>query len=201
MVVIGIAGGSGSGKTTVVRKIIQSLPKESVAVLSQDSYYKDNSHIPLEERKKINFDHPDAIEFELLAQHIQALKDEETVYEPTYSYITCERQKKTNIVPPKKVIIVEGILILSQPVVRDLFDIKVFVSADDDDRLSRIIQRDTMERGRTVKDVLDRYEEVVKPMHLQFIAPSKRYADIILPQGGNNTVAINILTHFIHRKL
>ena len=201
MVVIGIAGGSGSGKTTVVRKIIQSLPKESVAVLSQDSYYKDNSHIPLEERKKINFDHPDAIEFELLAQHIQALKDEETVYEPTYSYITCERQKKTNIVPPKKVIIVEGILILSQPVVRDLFDIKVFVSADDDDRLSRIIQRDTMERGRTVKDVLDRYVEVVKPMHLQFIAPSKRYADIILPQGGNNTVAINILTHFIHRKL
>jgi len=201
MVVIGIAGGSGSGKTTVVRKIIQSLPKESVAVLSQDSYYKDNSHIPLEERKKINFDHPDAIEFELLAQHIQALKDEETVYEPTYSYITCERQKKTNIVPPKKVIIVEGILILSQPVVRDLFDIKVFVSADDDDRLSRIIQRDTRERGRTVKNVLDRYEEVVKPMHLQFIAPSKRYADIILPQGGNNTVAINILTHFIHRKL
>jgi len=201
MVVIGIAGGSGSGKTTVVRKIIQSLPKESVAVLSQDSYYKDNSHIPLEERKKINFDHPDAIEFELLAQHIKALKNEETVYEPTYSYITCERQKKTNTVPPKKVIIVEGILILSQPIVRDLFDIKVFVSADDDDRLSRIIQRDTIERGRTVKDVLDRYEEVVKPMHLQFIAPSKRYADIILPQGGNNTVAINILTHFIHRKL
>jgi len=201
MVVIGIAGGSGSGKTTVVRKIIQSLPKESVAILSQDSYYKDNSHISLEERKKINFDHPDAIEFELLAQHIEALKNEETVYEPTYSYITCERQKKTNVVPPKKVIIVEGILILSQPIVRDLFDIKVFVSADDDDRLSRIIQRDTIERGRTVKDVLDRYEEVVKPMHLQFIAPSKRYADIILPQGGNNTVAINILTHFIHRKL
>jgi uridine kinase len=201
MIVIGIAGGSGSGKTTVVKKIIESLPPDSVAVLSQDSYYKDNSHIPMEERKKINFDHPDAIEFDLLAKHIKSLKKSIAVEEPTYSYITCERQEESITVMPKKVIIVEGILILSQKVLRDTFDIKVFVSADDDDRLSRVIQRDIVERGRTVQDVLDRYDKIVKPMHLQFIAPSMRYADIIMPQGGKNKVAIDVLTNFIHRKL
>ncbi|MBN2667729.1 MAG: uridine kinase [Bacteroidales bacterium] len=201
MIVIGIAGGSGSGKTTVVRKIIESLPPDSVAILSQDSYYKDNSHIPMEERKKINFDHPDAIEFELLAKHIKQLKKNQAVEEPTYSYITCERLEESRTVSPKKVIIVEGILILSQKILRDKFDIKVFVSADNDDRLSRIIQRDTVERGRTVEDVLQRYDAIVKPMHLEFIAPSMRYADIIMPQGGKNTVAIDVLTHFIHRKL
>ena len=201
MIVIGIAGGSGSGKTTVVKKIIESLPKDSVAVLSQDSYYKDNSHIPMEERKKINFDHPDSIEFELLAKHIQNLKDSAPIEQPTYSYITCERQKESITILPKKVIIVEGILILSQKILRDIFDIKVFVSADDDDRLSRVIQRDTVERGRDVKEILNRYDKIVKPMHLQFIAPSMRYADIIMPQGGKNKVAIDILTNFIHRKL
>ena len=201
MIVIGIAGGSGSGKTTVVKKIIESLPKDSVAVLSQDSYYKDNSHIPMEERKKINFDHPDSIEFELLAKHIQNLKDSAPIEQPTYSYITCERQKESITILPKKVIIVEGILILSQKILRDIFDIKVFVSADDDDRLSRVIQRDTVERGRDVKEILKRYDKIVKPMHLQFIAPSMRYADIIMPQGGKNKVAIDILTNFIHRKL
>ena len=201
MIVIGIAGGSGSGKTTVVKKIIESLPPNSVAVLSQDSYYKDNSHIPMTERKKINFDHPESIEFDLLAKHIQNLKDSVPIEEPTYSYITCERQKESNTVLPRKVIIVEGILILSQKILRDVFDIKVFVSADDDDRLSRVIQRDTVERGRDVKEILTRYDKVVKPMHLQFIAPSMRYADIIMPQGGKNKVAIDVLTNFIHRKL
>lgn len=201
MIVIGIAGGSGSGKTTVVRKIIESLPPDSVAVLSQDSYYKDNSHIPMEERKKINFDHPDSIEFSLLAKHIKNLKNSLPVEEPTYSYITCERQKESRTVLPRKVIIVEGILILSQKILRDIFDIKVFVSADDDDRLSRVIQRDIVERGRTIENVLDRYDNIVKPMHLEFIAPSMRYADIIMPQGGKNKVAIDVLTHFIHRKI
>jgi len=201
MIVIGIAGGSGSGKTTVVKRIIESLPNDSVAILSQDSYYKDNSHIPMAERKKINFDHPEAIEFELLAKHIKALKNSVPVEEPTYSYITCERQKESRTVLPRKVIIVEGILILSQKILRDVFDIKVFVSADDDDRLSRVIQRDTVERGRNVQEILDRYDSIVKPMHLQFIAPSMRYADIIMPQGGKNKVAIEVLTHFIHRKL
>jgi uridine kinase len=201
MVVIGIAGGSGSGKTTVVKKIIKSLPPNSVAILSQDSYYKDNSHIPMEDRRKINFDHPDAIEFELLAKHIEMLRQKEIVQEPTYSYITCERQPESIEVQPRKVLIVEGILILSQKILRDLFDIKVFVSADDDDRLSRVIQRDIVERGRTVEEVLQRYDKIVKPMHLEFIAPSMRYADIIMPQGGKNKVAIDVLTHFIHRKL
>jgi len=201
MIVIGIAGGSGSGKTTVVKKIIESLPPNSVAILSQDSYYKDNSHISMEERKKINFDHPESIEFELLVKHIETLRNSVPVEEPTYSYITCERQEKSNTVLPRKVIIVEGILILSQKILRDACDIKVFVSADDDDRLSRVIQRDTVERGRSVQDVLDRYDRNVKPMHLQFIAPSMRYADIIMPQGGKNKVAIDVLTHFIHRKL
>jgi uridine kinase len=201
MIVIGIAGGSGSGKTTVVKKIIESLPPDSVAVLSQDSYYKDNSHIPMEERKKINFDHPDSIEFELLAKHISNLKQSLPIEEPTYSYITCERQKESITVLPRKVIIVEGILILSQKILREIFDIQVFVSADDDDRLSRVIQRDIIERGRTVQDVLERYDKIVKPMHLQFIAPSMRYADIIMPQGGKNKVAIDVLTNFIHRKL
>ena len=201
MIVIGIAGGSGSGKTTVVKRIMESLPNDSVAVLSQDSYYKDNSHIPMEERKKINFDHPDSIEFELLAKHIKALSNSVPVEEPTYSYITCERQKESRTVLPRKVIIVEGILILSQKILRDVFDIKVFVSADDDDRLSRVIQRDTVERGRDVQEILNRYDNIVKPMHLQFIAPSMRYADIIMPQGGKNKVAIEVLTHFIHRKL
>ncbi len=201
MIVIGIAGGSGSGKTTVVRKIIESLPTDSVAVLSQDSYYKDNSHIPMTDRKKINFDHPESIEFDLLAKHILDLKNSVSVEEPSYSYITCERQKESRTVHPRKVIIVEGILILSQKILRDVFDIKVFVSADDDDRLSRVIQRDTVERGRSVQEILTRYDKIVKPMHLQFIAPSMSYADIIMPQGGKNKVAIDVLTHFIHRKL
>jgi uridine kinase len=201
MIVIGIAGGTGSGKTTVVKKIAESIDKNDVAIVSQDSYYKDSSHLPLEERQKINFDHPDSIELSLLAKHIKALKENKSIEEPIYSYLTCTRADETNTIKPKKIIIVEGILVLSDPALRELFDIKVFVSADADDRLIRVINRDILERGRSVNDVLERYHASVKPMHLQFIEPTKRYADLIVPQGGHNKVAINILTSFIQQNL
>lgn len=201
MLVIGIAGGTGSGKTTVVKKIMKSLPKGEVAILSQDSYYKDNSHLPLEERQKMNFDHPNSLEFDLLIDHLKDLRKGETIQEPIYSYLTCTRAKETNPVKPHDVVIVEGILILSDPNLRDLFDIKVFVSADADDRLIRVINRDIAERGRSVGNVLERYEKTVKPMHIQFIEPTKKFADIIVPQGGNNKVAIDILTSIIKMNL
>ncbi|MFT3738630.1 MAG: uridine kinase [Breznakibacter sp.] len=201
MLIIGIAGGTGSGKTTVVRKIMERLPKDEVAILPQDSYYKDNGGIPLEERQKINFDHPDSIEFDLLVEHLKMLKRNESIRQPIYSYITCTRSKETIEVKPRDVIIVEGILVLTHPPLRELMDLKVFVDAEADDRLIRVIQRDISERGRTVDKVLVRYEDTVKPMHLQFIEPTKRYADLIVPQGGNNHIAIDILTHFIERNL
>lgn len=201
MLVIGIAGGTGSGKTTVVKKLIEQLPKGKVAVLSQDSYYKDNSHLPLEERQKINFDHPKSIEFNLLIDHIKRLKSGESVEEPVYSYLTCTREKETKKIDPKEVVIVEGILILTNEKLRKLFDIKIFVYADDDDRLGRVISRDILERGRSVDKVLLRYSKSVKPMHLQFIEPSKIYADIIVPQGGHNKVAIEILSTIIEKNL
>jgi uridine kinase len=201
MLVIGIAGGTGSGKTTVVKKIIESLPEGDVGVLAQDAYYRDNSDIPLEERQKINFDHPDAIEFELLAEHIRHLKKGSTVKQPIYSYLTCTRAEETIPVNPKKVIIVEGILCLAPKELRDLMNIKVFVDCEADLRLSRVIQRDIIERGRNVAQVLERYEKTVRPSHLQFIEPTKRYADIIVPQGGKNTVAIDIITQYIEKHL
>ncbi len=201
MLIVGIAGGTGSGKTTVVRKIVEKLPQESVAILSQDSYYKDQGHLPLEERQKINFDHPNAIEFDLLIDHIKKLRQGFAIEEPIYSYITCTRSDKTIHVEPKDVIIVEGILVLTIPELRDLFDIKVFVDADADDRLIRVIRRDIKERGRDVETVLRRYLETVKPMHEQFIEPSKRYADLIVPEGGNNKVAIDILVSTIEKYL
>ena len=201
MLIIGIAGGTGSGKTTVVKKIVRSLPKGEVAVLSQDSYYKDNSHLPLEERQQINFDHPNSLEFDLLIDHLKGLKKGKTIPEPIYSYLTCTRAKETNPFAPREVVIVEGILILSHPGLRDIFDIKVFVSADADDRLIRVVNRDIAERGRSVKAVLERYEKTVKPMHIQFIEPTKQFADIIVPQGGNNHVAIDILTSIIEVNL
>jgi uridine kinase len=201
MLIIGIAGGTGSGKTTVVRKIIERLNKGEVAVLPQDSYYRDNIDLSLEERQEINFDHPRSIEFELLIEHVRNLKEGISINQPIYSYITCLRSEETIKVEPKGVIIVEGLLILTDPVLRDLMDLKVFVDCDADDRLNRVIKRDIVERGRSVDKVLDRYEKTVKPMHLQFIEPSKRYADIIVPQGGNNVVAIDILTHFIQKNL
>ena len=177
------------------------MPVGCVTVVPQDSYYKDNSHLPLEERQKINFDHPDAIEWPLLIEHIKDLKNKNRIQQPIYSYLTCTRSKETIEIVPSSVIIVEGILILSQPELRELMDLKIFVDADADDRLSRVIQRDIVERGRSVAMVLERYDKTVKPSHLQFIEPTKRYADIIVPQGGNNQVAINLLTQFIIQHL
>ncbi|NVN93644.1 MAG: uridine kinase [Bacteroidetes bacterium] len=201
MLIIGIAGGSGSGKTTVVKKIIKNLPKDSVSIISQDSYYKDNGHKSPEERAKINFDHPSSIEFNLLIKHLDILKEGNPIEMPIYSYLTCGRSKETIPIIPKKVIIVEGILILSSPRMRDRMDIKVFVDADGDDRLMRIIWRDLEERGRSFQQVLEHYDKYVKPMHLQFIEPTKRYADIIVPQGGKNQVAIDILSSRIKMNL
>ena len=201
MLIIGIAGGTGSGKTTVVRKIIQSLPEGEVTVIPQDSYYRDNSNLPLEERLKLNFDEPAAIEFELLVNQLKDLKAGKPVEQPIYSYLTCTRSKETIPIQPRGVIIVEGILILCDEELRNMMDMKVFVDADADDRLIRVINRDIIERGRTVEMVIDRYEKVLKPMHLQHIEPTKRYADLIIPQGGNNLVAIDILTNFIAHKL
>ena len=194
MLIIGIAGGSGSGKTTVVRKIIESLPGDSVSLISQDSYYKDNGDLPEAEKKKINFDHPSSIEWELLIEHLDMLRRGKHIPMPIYSYVTCARAKETIEVFPTKVIIIEGILILTNPALRERFDIKAYVDADSDDRLMRIISRDIKERGRNYQQVLEHYAEFVKPMHLQFIEPTKRYADIIIPMGGKNKVAIDILS-------
>ncbi|MBP6635359.1 MAG: uridine kinase [Paludibacter sp.] len=201
MLIIGIAGGTGSGKTTVVRKITERLPAGEVAILPQDSYYRDSSHLPLEERLEINFDHPASIEFELLTKHLKELKKGNQIQQPIYSYLTCTRAEETIPVNPCKVIIVEGILILSNPELRKLMDLKIFVDADADDRLIRVINRDIVERGRSVNKVMERYECTVKPMHLQFIEPTKRFADIIVPQGGNNHIAIDILTKYIENNL
>jgi len=201
MLVIGIAGGTGSGKTTVVRKIIEQLPEGEVTVLPQDNYYKDNSNISLEERKKLNFDHPDSIEWELLIEHVQKLKNSESIQMPSYSYLTCTRNEETTQINPRYVVIVEGILILGNEKLRDLMDLRIFVDADADDRLARVITRDIIERGRGVDQTLKRYKETVKPSHLQFIEPTKRYANLIVPQGGNNTVAINILKQHIEQNL
>ncbi len=201
MLIIGIAGGTGSGKTTVVKKLVEQIPKGEVTIIPQDSYYKDNSHLPIEERQKINFDHPNSIEWDLLIEHIKQLKKGNSVNEPIYSYLTCTRDSKTKKIEPHNVLIVEGILILTNKELRDLLDIKLFVYADDDDRLGRVIERDIVERGRTVKKVLDRYAKVVKPMHLQFIEPSKSFADLIIPQGGHNKVAIEMLSSIIEKYL
>ncbi len=201
MLIVGIAGGTGSGKTTVVKEIVKRFESSDVAVLSQDSYYKDSSHLPLEVRQEKNFEHPDALEFKLLYKHLQNKKKGESIEEPIYSYLTCTRASETITVDPCKVVIVEGILIFSNEKLRDIMDIKAFVSADADDRLSRVIARDTAERGRDVNKVLERYEKTVKPMHLQFIEPTKRYADIIIPQGGHNKVAIDILSSIIEKNL
>lgn len=201
MIIIGIAGGTGSGKTTVVNKIINSFPSGEVAVMPQDSYYKDSSHIPPEERSKINFDEPKSIEWSLLVKHLEDLKKGNTIQMPTYSYLTCTRQPETVEVKPTDVVIVEGILVLCDPTLRDMLDVKVFVDADADDRLIRVIARDCIERGRTPEIVINRYQDVLKPMHNLYIEPSKRYADLIVPQGGNNTVAIGLLTDYIESRL
>jgi uridine kinase len=201
MLIVGIAGGTGSGKTTVVKKIIEVLPNDEVIVLPQDAYYKDNSHITLEERQKINFDHPDSVEFQLLIEQLNQLRSGRQIEMPVYSYLTCLRLKETINIKPARVALVEGILILTDSGLRDMFDIKVFVDADADDRLGRVIKRDIVERGRSVLQVLERYHDTVKPSHLQFIEPSKRYADIIIPGGGENQVGIEVLISIIEKHL
>jgi uridine kinase len=201
MLIVGIAGGTGSGKTTVVKQVMEVFPNEDVIVIPQDSYYKDNSTIALEERQKINFDHPDSVEFSLLIEHLKQLKTGLNIAMPIYSYLTCIRSDETITINPSKVVLVEGILILTDEGLRNMLDIKVFIDADADDRLGRVIQRDIEERGRSVHHVLERYHDTVKPSHLQFIEPSKRYADIIIPRGGENHIGIEMLISIIEKHL
>ena len=199
--IIGIAGGTGSGKTTAVKKNMSRLDATQVTVIPQDNYYRDNSDMPMEERQLLNFDHPDSIEFSLLAKHIELLRSGASIEMPMYSYLTCTRAAETVPIKPTKVIIVEGILVLSQPNLRDRMDLKIYVDCDDDDRLIRCIHRDILERGRDVKSVLERYERTVKPMHIQFVEPSKRYADVIITQGGKNEAAVDMISAAIGMKL
>lgn len=195
--IIGIAGGTGSGKTTVVRKIVESLPPHHVAVVPLDSYYNETSHMTEEERHAINFDHPDAFDWKLLVRHVNELREGRAVEQPTYSYLKCNRLPETVHVEPKPVIIVEGIMTLLNKRLRDMMDLKIFVDCDSDERLIRNIQRDIIDRGRTVSMVVERYLKVLKPMHEQFIEPTKRYADVIIPQGGDNLKGIGIICKYI----
>ena len=201
MFIIGIAGGTGSGKTTVVRKLIERLPKGEVTVIPLDSYYNDSSDVPPEDRQKINFDHPDAFEWSLISNHLQSLKAGQAIEQPVYDYITSTRSTETVHVEPNDIVIVEGILTLHNPELREQMDLKVFVDADPDDRLVRVIKRDIVERGRTVEAVIERYQRIVKPMHEQFVEPCKRYANVIIPQGGHNNAAINMMTKFIKQQM
>lgn len=202
MLVIGIAGGSGSGKTTVVRAIKEKLRDEKVVVIPQDAYYKDSSDLTDEEKRAHNFDHPDAIDWELLCEQLKQLKEGHAVDQPVYSYISCSRSKTETVrVEPADVIIIEGILIFSCQELREQMDIKLFVDADDDDRLMRVMARDISERGKDVHWVIERYSRTVKPMYLQFIEPSKRYADVIIPQGGHNKVAIEVIIATVEKFL
>ncbi len=201
MFIIGIAGGTGSGKTTVVNQIMHELPAEEVTIISQDSYYKSNNHLSYEERSKINFDHPNSIDFELLVEHLKALREGKMIEQPVYSFVTHNRTRDTIKTHPRKVIIVEGILVFTNKELLRNFDIKIFVHADSDERLIRRIKRDIAERGRDVNEVLDRYQNTLKPMHQQFIEPTKAYADIIIPNDRYNTVAIDIVRTVISNKL
>lgn len=198
--IIGIAGGTGSGKTTVVRKIIESLPEGSVTVVSQDNYYKDSSHLPWDERRAQNFDEPGAIDWPLLHEQLAMLRAGKAIEEPIYEYTTCSRHKETIHIEPKSVIILEGIMVLVDPSIREVLDMKVFVDTDSDERLIRVLKRDTVERGRTVEDLLDRYQRIIKPMHNLHIEPTKAYADLIVPQGGS-AIAIDVLRKFILAEL
>lgn len=197
MYIIGIAGGTGSGKTTVVNKIMKALEGESVAVIPQDSYYNDNTHLTMEERRLINYDHPDAFDWDLMHQQISALRMGQSIEQPTYDYITSNRMAETIHIDPCKVIIIEGIMALYHNSLRELMDLKIFVDTDDDVRLIRNIRRDTVERGRTPEMVIERYLKVLKPMHEQFIEPTKRHADIIIPEGGSNFQAIDVIKSYI----
>ena len=201
MLIIGIAGGTGCGKTTVVNQILNELPEGEVGIISQDSYYMDTSHLGYDERVKINFDHPRSIDFELLEEHLKELKAGNAIEQPVYSFVKHNRTGDTIKTNPRKVIIVEGILILTNPELRKMFDIKIFVHADSDERLIRRLKRDITERGRDIDEVLTRYQTTLKPMHQQFIEPMKEYADIIIPNNKYNTVAVNIVKTIINEKL
>lgn len=201
MIIIGIAGGTGSGKTTVVKRISEFFPESDVAILPLDAYYKDNGHVPIEERRDINFDHPNSIEYDLIVKHIKELKEGKTIPCPMYSYITCTRDEKSIPVAPAHVVIVEGILALTDPQLRDMMDVKLFVDCEADLRLIRVITRDTKERGRDAETVMQRYMDTVRPMHDQFIEPTKHFADVIVPKGGHNKVAINMVINFIEKAL
>ncbi len=201
MLIIGIAGGTGSGKTTVVNQITEELKNEEVDVISQDSYYQDTSHLSFEDRKKINFDHPKSIDFELLAEHLKQLKSGNSIQQPVYSFKEHNRTGETIEIHPRKVVIVEGILILTHPEIRELFDIKIYVHADSDERLIRRLKRDIAERGRDLEEVLWRYQTTLKPMHQQFIEPTKEFADIIIPTNRYNTVAVDIVQTIIKDRL
>ena len=197
MLIIGIAGGTGSGKTTVVKKIVETLPVNTVAVIPQDSYYNAQWDVPEELRKKTNFDHPDAFEWPLLAHQIEELRKGNAIEQPTYSYITCTRQQETVHVEPHDVIIVEGIMALYDKGLRELMDLKIFVDAEPDERLLRVIERDIAERGHSLEMLIDKYRNVLKPMHDEFIEPTKQYADIIIPNGGENARAVSMMQMYI----
>lgn len=199
--IIGVAGGSGSGKTTVVKHIIETIGKDDIVLLQHDSYYRDLKHLPFEERSKQNFDHPSALETELMIRHIEALKQGYHVEVPIYDFAKHIRKEETRVVYPKKVILVDGILIFSEKGLRKQMDIKLYVDTDDDIRLLRRIRRDILERDRELKNVLEQYEEYVRPMHLEFVEPSKRYADIIIPRGGQNEVALQMVNALIQKEL
>ena len=201
MLIIGIAGGTGSGKTTVVNQIMNELPHTEVGIISQDSYYKESTNESYEERAKTNFDHPRAIDFDLLVTHLLELKAGNTIHQPVYSFATHNRTDDTIVTHPRKVMIVEGILILANPELRDLFDIKIFVHADSDERLIRRLKRDISERGRDMEEVLNRYQTTLKPMHQQFIESTKSYADIIIPNDKYNTVAIGVVRAVINQRI
>lgn len=201
MLILGIAGGTGSGKTTVVKQILNELPEAEVTVISQDSYYNRNDHMTYQERCGINFDHPNAIDFDLLIEHITQLKKGNVIEQPIYSFVTHNRVQDTLKTHPKKVIIVEGILIMTKKELRDLLDIKVFVHADSDERLIRRLKRDIQERGRDINEVLERYQSTLKPMHEEFIEPTKSYADLIIPNDTYNNVAIDIVRTVINERL
>lgn len=201
MLIIGIAGGTGSGKTTVVHQIMNELPETEVGIISQDSYYKATDNLNFEERTLINFDHPRSIDFDLLVQHLKELKAGNSINQPVYSFVKHNRTDDYITTHPRKVMIIEGILILCNPELRDLCDIKVFVHADSDERLIRRLKRDIAERGRDMIEVLNRYQNTLKPMHDQFIEPSKAYADIIIPNDTYNTVAIDIVRTVINEKI
>ncbi len=201
MLIIGIAGGTGSGKTTVVHQIMNELPETEVGIISQDHYYKQTNDLSLDERTKINFDHPRSIDFELLVQHLKDLKEGKAIDQPVYSFVKHNRTGDTIHTLPRKVMIVEGILILTNPELRDMFDIKIFVHADSDERLIRRLKRDIAERGRDMEEVLNRYQTTLKPMHEQFIEPSKAHADIIIPNDKYNTVAIDVVRAVINQRI